>query len=488
MWWQLKWMSPEFNTITMKKCVAYYRVSTDSQEDLRQYEDIRKYCNDNSFEITKEFEEKISGTVKNRSEMSNMLSYIDSNNIQYVIISEIERLGRTSEVAVILDELTRKKVCVISLKENLRTLNEDMTPHSDNTFLIDIYTAIAKKELLTLKYRIKSGKNICVLNGGWIGGKYVPYGYQISKEKKLVVNATEAEIIKLIYDKWTNENWGLNKIANYLNFEKIPTRLNKLWIDATLRKILSNSIYAGRRNWQGKQLETEGLRIIPSLQYENALKRLKTRKNVNRDYSHNKRYDYLFDKRIIECGVCGKWYIGEYRRNNYKCVSCKRQKGCGNRIIKMNFLELSVNRYIGKHWMKLIKDNTKQDNKSKSYETDINLYENDRTKQLKLIEKYKRLFTLELLNETELLQNINECKSQIETINKNIIISQRQRQANKTIQQTIFKGELSLQSDNTYKYKKLSFDKDTLHSIIQSITIYDDTIKVLLVNGVEFNV
>jgi DNA invertase Pin-like site-specific DNA recombinase len=80
------------------KSVCYVRVSTDIQEYDRQIEDIRKYCNEANLELVKEFSEKESGKIKIRPALTEMIEFIKLNEVDFVVISELSRLGRTSKV------------------------------------------------------------------------------------------------------------------------------------------------------------------------------------------------------------------------------------------------------------------------------------------------------------------------------------------------------------------------------------------------------
>lgn len=71
------------------------------------------------------------------------------------------------------------------------------------------------------------------------------YGYNYDKEtKELKVNRNEAEIIKIIYEKYL-EGHGATYIAKMLDDMKvIPSKKGK-WCESTIRKILTNEKYIG---------------------------------------------------------------------------------------------------------------------------------------------------------------------------------------------------------------------------------------------------
>jgi site-specific DNA recombinase len=142
-----------------------------------------------------------------------MLNYIDEYHPDYVVVSELSRLGRSNLTLHIIEKLTKMQICFISLKEGLKTLNEDKSLNPTTQLIIDILNGINKFELETIRYRVKSGLRKTANAGTWIGA--VPFGYIVINQK-LVINPNESETLKLMFEKFS-EGWGSNKIASYLN-------------------------------------------------------------------------------------------------------------------------------------------------------------------------------------------------------------------------------------------------------------------------------
>lgn len=66
-----------------------------------------------------------------------------------------------------------------------------------------------------------AGRHQKARDGRWNGG-FAPYGYKlVSKEgersKVLEIEESEAELVCLIYDKFTNTQMGANAVAKWLN-------------------------------------------------------------------------------------------------------------------------------------------------------------------------------------------------------------------------------------------------------------------------------
>ena len=87
-------------TTPTKRAVIYARVSSenDRQDTSRQITDLQKFSEANDMEIVKIYEEHISGAKKNeeRHVLTECLDYCTGNNIDYLLLSELSRLGRST--------------------------------------------------------------------------------------------------------------------------------------------------------------------------------------------------------------------------------------------------------------------------------------------------------------------------------------------------------------------------------------------------------
>lgn len=346
---------PVSNTPEQVSAVCYYRVSRNIQSDFRQENDVRDYCNNNGITIAETFREKISGTKRmaERPELAQCIDYVKSKEINLLVCSELSRLGRTPEVIHIIDELTQKKICVISLKENIRTLDDSLNPNADQLLMVNIINGLAIKEAETLSYRIKSGKRSAVFNkSGWTGGKFLPYGYK-SKKGILTVEPKESGMVRRIFRKY-NSGWGFIKIANWLNSKNIPTKLGKIWAHSTVRKLVQHQLYTGIRTYKEVKYSVPHMKIISVSTFRKANKRLE--QDRIKAVKFRRKYDILLDHRLIKCGTCGKAYNGIVTKNLYICSSAKYIAGCGNRSIRMNTTEQAIQIHLLDNYSHLVRN------------------------------------------------------------------------------------------------------------------------------------
>jgi len=82
----------------MKKVVLFCRVSStnDRQSYDRQINDLTALADSLNYNVDKVFAEKISGAKKNidRIELMKMIEYVNTNDIDKVMVTELSRLGR----------------------------------------------------------------------------------------------------------------------------------------------------------------------------------------------------------------------------------------------------------------------------------------------------------------------------------------------------------------------------------------------------------
>ena len=167
------------------KAAIYARVSSvgDRQDTTRQIRDLEKYALDNSIDIVKTFEEHISGAkkTKDRPVLTECLDYCINNNVGILLISELSRLGRNVD-----DVLSNVQFCkehhlnVYFQKEQLSIFNADGKKHPFLTIFVSVLATCAEMERENIKYRLNSGKEKYIAEGGKVGRKA---GWTKSDEK-----------------------------------------------------------------------------------------------------------------------------------------------------------------------------------------------------------------------------------------------------------------------------------------------------------------
>ena len=160
----------------MKKAVIFSRVSstTDRQSTERQVADLKSYANKNDFQVCRVFEEKISGAKKNeeRTILMECIDYCISNKVDTLLTSELSRIGRsTLQVLKTLDLLHSNKVNVYVQNLGLNTLNENKEINPLASIIITVLAEMSSIERSNIQYRLNSGRQNFIDNGGKLGRK-----------------------------------------------------------------------------------------------------------------------------------------------------------------------------------------------------------------------------------------------------------------------------------------------------------------------------
>jgi hypothetical protein len=72
----------------------------------------------------------------------------------------------------------------------------------------------------------------------------------------LKIVESEAEIVRMIFDMYVNQDMGRVNIANHLNELKIPNASGTLWSQSTIKDMLANEHYIGKVKWNWKKTVT----------------------------------------------------------------------------------------------------------------------------------------------------------------------------------------------------------------------------------------
>ena len=158
----------------MKKVVIFARVSTNIQDYERQVNELTAVANLNNWNVAATFCEKISGAKKNaeRKELSKMIDYVRTNNINMVLVTELSRLGRdTLQVLEVIEQFNKLGISLFIQNYHIETLNDNGTINTMSQFLITILAEVARMERKTIRERVESGYKNYRANGGKVGRK-----------------------------------------------------------------------------------------------------------------------------------------------------------------------------------------------------------------------------------------------------------------------------------------------------------------------------
>ena len=198
-----------------------------------------------------------SETIDGRPEMLKLLKDIESPQIKAVLVVEVQRLSRGDlEDAGRLIKLLRYTGTFVLTPYKVYDLTDDYDR--------DAFERELKRGNEYLEYfkKIQSrGRLLSVQEGNYLGS-VPPYGYNkifITEGKKkcptLEEKKSEADIVRMIFRLYADENMSRDSICRYLDDLKIKPPKGDYWSSATLKDMLSNVHYIGKVKWNWRKVE-----------------------------------------------------------------------------------------------------------------------------------------------------------------------------------------------------------------------------------------
>lgn len=164
------------NKIKIMKTAIYARVSStnDRQSTDRQVKDLRNYAEGNNIEVVKVYEEHVSGAKRNeeRPILCECLDYCIGNGVDMLLISELSRLGRNvDEVLANVKRCKDNNLNIYFQKENLAIFQPDGSKNPFLNIFISVLGTCAEMERENIKFRLNSGREKYIAEGGKLGRK-----------------------------------------------------------------------------------------------------------------------------------------------------------------------------------------------------------------------------------------------------------------------------------------------------------------------------
>ena len=202
-----------------------------------------------------------SGTNFNRPDFMRMMDDIYEGRINCVIVKDLSRLGRNySETSRYIDEIfPRLNIRFIALNNSIDTASNTMNA-ATQCISVGVTNVINESLAATTSVNVRATLNHNRQQGKFIGS-FACYGYKKSDDDhhKLVIDPETAPIIRDIFNRFISGESVLS-ITRHLNALGIPNpsayksmnnpnykpqSSSSLWVDSTVRRILSNEMYIG---------------------------------------------------------------------------------------------------------------------------------------------------------------------------------------------------------------------------------------------------
>ena len=325
----------ENNALSVKtktRVAAYCRVSTASDEQLisldtqkAHYEDYIK--SNSEWEYAGVFfDEGITGTKKEcRDGLNSLIDSCEKGLVDLVITKSISRFSRnTTDCLKLVRKLIGLNVTVIFEKENINTMD------SKGEVLLTIMASLAQQESESLSQNVKMGMQFRFQKGEVQVNHNRFMGYTKDEDGHLIIEPTEAEIVKRIYREYL-QGASLKQIGDGLMKDGILTGAGKpKWRPESVKKILKNEKYIGDALLQKtytvdvltkKRVKNNGIvpqyyvenshkPIIPRDLYMQVQEEMLRRSNLHSGVNRKKRVyssKYALSS-IVYCSKCGDIY------------------------------------------------------------------------------------------------------------------------------------------------------------------------------------
>jgi DNA invertase Pin-like site-specific DNA recombinase len=208
---------------------------------------LKRYADREEMLVIDTYEDagKSGKSIEGRPAFKRMLNDISQGlEIDYILVYKLSRFGRNAaDILSSLEYVQSYGVNLICIEEGI---DSSMTA---GRLLISVLSAVAEIERENIIEQTMNGRREKARQGGWNGG-FAPYGYKL-ENNKLLIAEDEADVIRIIFDKFVNTDMGYNGVAKYLNLQGIKKKVRQngtltAWSSKTVKELIDNPVYCGK--------------------------------------------------------------------------------------------------------------------------------------------------------------------------------------------------------------------------------------------------
>lgn len=354
-------------TATIKKrfyCAIYTRKSTNEGLDQdftsldNQRESAESYINSQKSEgwiiLPDRYDDGgYTGANTDRPALQKLIADIKEGKINCVVVYKVDRLSRSLLDFVQLLELFEKhNVVFISVTQAFNT-NSSM-----GRLTLNILLSFAQFEREIISERVKDKMGAARKKGKWLGGRPI-LGYELDKvNRKLIINAKGAKIVREVFDLYLKEKSYLS-VAKILNEKAYLTKQYTSksgktcggikFKNTNIQLILKNVLYIGKVKYNGELYKGEHEAIISEDVFDK-VQEIIANNRVRRDNSKNTRNTGILNN-ILRCKACDSVMFhtysskkGQRKYRYYICLNAQKRgySSCPTRSVNALNIENSV--------------------------------------------------------------------------------------------------------------------------------------------------
>src|SRR5215470_3915404 len=244
-------LDQEFNSLDAQReaCEAYIK-----SQASRGWKSLPQQYDDPAY----------SGGNLERPALKRLLKEIDLGRVDVVVVYKIDRLTRSlADFAKLVETFDARSISFVAVTQQFNTTT------SMGRLTLNVLLSFAQFERELASERVRDKVAASRKKGKWTGGT-VPLGYD-AKDKKLVINKTEAETVRTIFRLYL-ELGSFSKLVAELDRRKIVTKRRKTKVAkyqggipftyGPLAYFLKNRIYVGEMHHGGKWFKGEHEAIL----------------------------------------------------------------------------------------------------------------------------------------------------------------------------------------------------------------------------------
>ena len=222
----------------------YARVSTTKEEQENSIEHQITYFTEMiqsnpNWTFVDGYVDRIRGEhAVNREEFMRMIEDGKSGEFDLILTKEVSRFARnTIDSLTYTRDLLRCGVGVFFQNDNICTID------TDSELRLTIMSSIAADEVRKLSERVRWGHKRSIEQGAVMGNSRI-FGYD-KKDCKLVINESEAEMVRLIFETYVTGNYSTRKIEDIIYKKGYRGRNGTRIHHNTISGIIQNPKYKG---------------------------------------------------------------------------------------------------------------------------------------------------------------------------------------------------------------------------------------------------
>jgi len=368
-----------------KPAAIYARVSSDRQKEnhtiASQTAALIEYAGTHGYSVPPAWvfqDEGYSGAILVRPGLEALRDLAAEGQIVAALVYSPDRLSRKYAYQVLLsEELARCGVELIFLKAPAGATPEDH-------LLVQFQGMIAEYERAQIAERCRRGKRHMAQQGGVNVLSGAPYGYRYIRKSDtsaafFEVIETEAQVVRSVFETYTQKGLSISAIARQLNDSQVATRTGgSRWERSTVWGMLRNPAYRGtacygKTEQRTRQRITRPLRqrkglasqdcggherprnewieiAVPALVSEEMFALAQEQLEKNKRHSPRRTVEPTLLQGMLVCEQCGyalyrsSTQTTKHKLNYYRCIGSdgyRRLRGpvCTNRPIRQDYLD-----------------------------------------------------------------------------------------------------------------------------------------------------